>query len=136
MATRTKSGYGALAKRLDDELREAREHLEQIDRDTVALARDDAQEGGVPANHMADEGSDVYERERLYTVREELRARLEQIESAQQRIAAGTYGTCERCGKSIPRARLEALPYATLCVDCQAELEEADPGNKPRLPLT
>ena len=48
-----------------------------------------------------------------------------QIEAALQRLDAGTYGVCERCGQPIPPRRLEALPYATLCVACQALEERA-----------
>jgi len=44
---------------------------------------------------------------------------LEQIDDALHRIANGTYGLCEECGQPIPPERLEILPYATLCVQCQ-----------------
>ncbi len=47
-------------------------------------------------------------------------AQLDQIERALARIDEGTYGTCESCGGSIPAARLEVMPSATTCVDCQA----------------
>jgi DnaK suppressor protein len=39
-------------------------------------------------------------------------------------MADGTYGTCANCGKKIPVARLEALPHATLCIECQAASEQ------------
>ena len=45
------------------------------------------------------------------------------IDGALQRIDDGTYGTCERCGKPIPEARLEALPTARFDAACQSELE-------------
>ena len=47
-------------------------------------------------------------------------AQLEKIDHALARIEAGTYGTCEGCGVSIPAARLEVMPTATFCVACQA----------------
>ncbi len=47
-------------------------------------------------------------------------AQLEKIDHALARIEAGTYGTCEGCGVAIPAARLEVMPSATLCVECQA----------------
>lgn len=54
----------------------------------------------------------------------ELEAReLAQVERALQRLKQGTYGICESCGKRIPVARLNALPYSTFCIDCQRELE-------------
>ncbi len=47
-------------------------------------------------------------------------AQLEKIDHALARIEDGTYGSCESCGEAIPAARLEVMPSATLCVDCQA----------------
>ena len=49
---------------------------------------------------------------------------LAQIERALRRLKAGTYGKCEVCGLTIPVARLNALPFSTLCVKCQRELEQ------------
>ena len=48
---------------------------------------------------------------------------LSAIESALARIEAGTYGTCTSCGRPIAEERLEARPYATLCIDCQRQQE-------------
>jgi DnaK suppressor protein len=48
---------------------------------------------------------------------------LSHIENALQRMREGQYGVCEACGCNIPMARLHALPYATLCIDCQREAE-------------
>jgi DnaK suppressor protein len=48
---------------------------------------------------------------------------LAQIERALRRLKAGTYGKCESCGVTIPVARLNALPFSTLCVKCQREME-------------
>jgi DnaK suppressor protein len=47
-------------------------------------------------------------------------AAIEEIDLALAKIAAGTYGSCENCGTEIPRARLEALPHARLCVSCKS----------------
>ncbi len=49
---------------------------------------------------------------------------LAQIETALERMRSGQYGICEGCGCSIPMARLNALPYATLCIKCQREAEK------------
>ena len=48
---------------------------------------------------------------------------LAQVERALRRLKAGTYGKCEVCSTRIPVARLNALPYSTLCIKCQRELE-------------
>lgn len=54
---------------------------------------------------------------------------LAHIENALERMKEGTYGQCEGCGEKIPMARLNALPYATLCIECQREAERT--GNVP-----
>ncbi|MGH9037439.1 MAG: TraR/DksA family transcriptional regulator [Acidimicrobiia bacterium] len=48
---------------------------------------------------------------------------MEEVDRALGRMDAGTYGICERCGKRISVARLEALPYAALCIDCKSREE-------------
>jgi DnaK suppressor protein len=48
-----------------------------------------------------------------------LRARIDEIDAALDRMVAGTYGTCVRCGAAIPLERLEVRPYAVGCVGCQ-----------------
>jgi DnaK suppressor protein len=50
---------------------------------------------------------------------------LANIENALENMRQGTYGDCESCGGSIPLARLQALPYATLCIHCQREAEKS-----------
>lgn len=49
---------------------------------------------------------------------------IEQIERALVRLKQGTYGVCESCSQKIPVGRLNALPYTTLCIDCQREMEQ------------
>ena len=56
---------------------------------------------------------------------------LRQIDGALKRLEQGSYGTCGECGKEIPQARLQALPFATLCVGCQEEEEKREPEAKP-----
>ncbi|HEY7540977.1 MAG TPA: TraR/DksA family transcriptional regulator [Methylomirabilota bacterium] len=53
---------------------------------------------------------------------------LDEIDAAQARLAAGTFGACERCGKSIPLRRLRALPASRLCVTCERSAEHAEPA--------
>lgn len=123
---------------LDREYQSSREDLAQIERDIAALARDEGEEGGVPTNHMADEGSSVYERERLATIQDELNERLDLVRMAQERLDAGTYGTCQRCRKQIAEGRLEALPFAAYCIECQeiVDGEQHVSGVKGYQPLT
>jgi RNA polymerase-binding protein DksA len=74
-------------------------------------------------NHMADTATETFERELADTLQDNTGAVLTAIDGALERIDNGTYGTCIRCGKPIAPERLEALPYAELCIDCKREAE-------------
>jgi DnaK suppressor protein len=67
----------------------------------------------------ADSGSASFERETAQSLSKHARNLLIQIDDAVRRIDLGTYGACERCGRQIDTDRLEALPYAQLCLDCK-----------------
>jgi RNA polymerase-binding protein DksA len=72
---------------------------------------------------QADAGSKTFEREQELSIAANRLDLLTQIRRAVERIDAGTYGTCESCGKSIPKARLKAFPMATLDVVCKQREE-------------
>ncbi len=72
----------------------------------------------------ADEGDpDLAEREKNLALLITLERKLESIQAALRAMDKGLYGVCERCGKQIDPARLEVRPDATLCLDCQREVE-------------
>jgi DnaK suppressor protein len=73
--------------------------------------------------HMADIGSDNYEQEFSLSLMENEGAALEKIQASLDRIEEGSYGACEECGAKIPKTRLNAIPYATLCVRCASQQE-------------
>ena len=73
--------------------------------------------------HMADVGTDAMEREKAFLFASTEGRLLMEINEALRRVYRGEYGTCESCEKPIARARLEAMPYARLCVSCK-EIEE------------
>ena len=73
--------------------------------------------------HMADLGSDNFEQEFTLSLMENEGETLDLIELALERIEDGTYGQCDECGTKIPKARLNALPYAPLCVKCAGHME-------------
>ena len=68
-----------------------------------------------------DIASDTIDRTLLNSLGEADQRRLTMIDRALDRIRQETYGQCLSCEKQIPEARLEALPYAVLCVECQAK---------------
>jgi RNA polymerase-binding protein DksA len=72
---------------------------------------------------QADAGSKTFEREQELSIAANRFDLLSQMQRAVERIDAGTYGYCERCGKPIPRARLQAFPMATLDVECKQREE-------------
>jgi DnaK suppressor protein len=74
--------------------------------------------------HMADLGSDNFEQEFTLSLMETEEGTLERIEGAMERIEDGSYGLCENCGVRIPKKRLDAIPYTSMCVKCAAKLEQ------------
>jgi DnaK suppressor protein len=84
----------------------------------------------------AEEGDpDLIEREKNVALVSQLEHKLEGIHAALRAIDKGTYGLCERCGKEISVERLEVKPDATLCVQCQSEVEKLiKRGMVPRAP--
>lgn len=75
--------------------------------------------------HPADDGSELFEREKNLTVQRTLEIEIGEIDAALQKFDNGTYGLCEMCGKPIPEKRLRAYPAATHDVECQSRIERA-----------
>jgi DnaK suppressor protein len=74
-------------------------------------------------NHMGDIATVTFDREMDYTLEDSELAKLAAIDAALDRIDQGTYGICRNCRKPIASERLEALPYAELCIDCKRRSE-------------
>jgi RNA polymerase-binding transcription factor len=74
-------------------------------------------------NHMADDASEAFEQAKDLALRQNAEQLLTRVEDALERFERGTYGVCEHCGTEIDPARLQALPYATLCLRCQQRIE-------------
>jgi DnaK suppressor protein len=104
-----------------------RERAEEIARQRASLGNpdDNARDSELADydQHPADQGTETHDQE-LDAGREQmLEFEAEQVETAQQRLEEGTYGTCIDCGKDIPEARLEAIPEAIRCIDDQQRYE-------------
>lgn len=67
--------------------------------------------------------SQVFEQQRDLALRDRALAQLALVDAALARLAEGTFGTCIRCGRGIAPARLEALPWAAHCIDCQTAVD-------------
>ena len=77
--------------------------------------------GDIQFDEESGEGGTMnVERERDLALSAQARAAVDEIDRALVKIGAGTYGICERCGEPIKRARLKALPYASLCIACKS----------------
>ncbi|MBC8353262.1 MAG: TraR/DksA family transcriptional regulator [Planctomycetes bacterium] len=101
----------ALRKALAGDLSLLKELREQTSGDVVDFALDSAQD------EISSQLAEVESRE------------LAQIEGALELMREGTYGMCEGCEKPIPLARLQALPYAITCIECQREAEKNGLGS-------
>jgi RNA polymerase-binding transcription factor DksA len=77
--------------------------------------------------HQADTATETFDRERDFSILEQVEAELHDVERALQRLDEGTYGRCEACGEPIEEERLEALPAARFCLKHQA-MAEHPPG--------
>lgn len=99
--------------RLQETRDELLEDLEHLRADLRNMAEPSADEADV----------DAYEREKIWALVQRLQYKLELVERALQAAEKGKYGICEGCGERIDPARLEILPEATLCLDCQRKYE-------------
>jgi len=76
------------------------------------------------SQHQADEGTDDFDKTISLEVSQKEFSILKQIDRALKKIEEGTYGICDISGKEISKARLEAIPYATMTVEAQEKLEK------------
>ncbi len=88
--------------------------------DIVAGDDDDSELSSAAGDqHLGDHASEMLDREVDESLEENAEQLVHEIDVALGRIDEGTYGACARCGQAIPEERLEAVPYATLCVSCK-----------------
>lgn len=110
-----------LAKLLVNE-RDRLEHViaeREEDIESVRLSETPSEHNVDPEN--SDGGSLAFEMQKEMSIERNAEEILEKVRHALTLVEKGSYGECEDCGKRIPMSRLEALPYATLCVDCASK---------------
>jgi RNA polymerase-binding protein DksA len=105
---------------LQSELMRLRTELDSSGRALAGLMRDSGDGAG---DDQADTGTKNITREHELALAANAREMLEQTERALDRLDAGTYGLCENCGNPIGKARMQAFPRATLCVECKQKQE-------------
>jgi DnaK suppressor protein len=99
-------------------------------------SRAEGSEASAFGMHQADAGSDAYDRDFALSLLSQEQDALYEIDQALKRIELGTYGKCEMSGKAIPRARLEAIPFARFTVECQSQLEKQNKMSRVRQSVT
>lgn len=118
-------------KYFEDRLLEERASvLRELGQFDEEFAEDPRGSGGGPESysfHMADEGTDAMEREKKFMLASQEGELLYQIDEALRRMYRNEdeYGICQECGDRIARERLDAIPYADLCIDCKEKEEGA-----------
>ena len=139
-------GLNHREKRLDPFLRQQKQKLLQL-RDAMVdsmagvaqgtlRSRAEGSEASAFGMHQADAGSDAYDRDFALSLLSQEQDALYEIDQALKRIELGTYGKCEMSGKSIPHARLEAIPFARFTVECQSQLEKQSKASRVRQSVT
>ena len=96
---------------------------DQLTRQMDGLAKESAQEMAGYSLHMADSGTDNFDRDFALSLLSSDQDAIYEIEEALKRIEKNTYGICELTGKAIPRSRLEAIPWTRFTVQAQGQLE-------------
>lgn len=96
---------------------------ERLQRQMDGLAKDSAEQLPGYSLHMADTGTDNFDRDFALSLLSSDQDAIYEIEEALKRIERGTYGVCELTGKPIPKARLEAIPWTRFTVEAQIQLE-------------
>lgn len=115
----------------------ALDNMSGVARDTLRNHPEGSEASG-SGEHQADAGSDAYDRDFALSLLSKEQDGLYEIEQALARIDNGTYGICEMSYKVIPILRLEAIPFARLTVECQAQWEKEKGQNarfRPRVAL-
>jgi len=98
--------------------------IEYLHRENPGSLEDETEEMiGASDNHLGDSAAGTIDREIDYTLEGHSEQVLAQIDEALVRIDAGSFGTCTRCGRAIAEERLEARPWASLCIECQRDSE-------------
>jgi RNA polymerase-binding protein DksA len=105
------------------------QELDYIEDNAMRLnSKDGAGDLSSHAYHLADHATETQDREQAFHLASREGRFLYYIEEALDRVRAGTFGICKKCGTLIPKARLEAVPTAKMCINCKSRQEHATEG--------
>jgi DnaK suppressor protein len=119
----TKKEIQELAKQLKSERAELAAQMEELETTTFAAAQSEMSGEMGFDEEFADAGTATFERHRDESLVNNLQDLIQRIDKALGKVAEGTYGLCDRCGKPIEKLRIKALPYANLCIKDKQEEE-------------
>ena len=112
------NSFKMLRSQLESEQKRLTKELEQLR--ASAYPTDERREGS-PFGKREEEATESFELEKRLALEKQIRDHLADVEHALRKFEEGTYGLCDDCGQPIDPARLEALPQASLCVNCKAK---------------
>jgi DnaK suppressor protein len=113
---------------LESENKRLTEELEQLQ---ASVPTSDERREGSPFGKREEEATETLELEKRLALENRIRQELAGIDHALHKFEEGTYGFCDNCGKPIDPARLEALPQASLCLNCKAQQAKNAKGKPP-----
>lgn len=114
----------AIKKRLLTEKERLEQELHEImERTSISSDIEQVSELSTFDDHPADLASETFEREKDLALESNIQDLLGKVNTALEKIEDGSYGLCDSCGIEINANRLEALPWASLCLNCQDRLE-------------
>jgi len=121
-----------LLQRFKDKLKSQRDAaydlLEQMEKnETIKSNAELSRELSFYDNHPADNASSIFDKERGLAFQKNEEFIIEKVDNALKKIQEGTYGICEMCGREIDLNRLEFVPYAERCIDCQQSIDNSKP---------
>lgn len=117
----TKKELNQIRSRLEEERGELQHQEKELEEGSLGTSQSELTGEAGFDEEFADSGTATFERERDLSISNNIKDLLDKIDHALKRIDEGSYGICERCGNPIERARIRALPYASLCIkDAQA----------------
>jgi len=117
--------FEELRSRLESERKHLQEELDQLM--ATAQPSDERREGS-PFGKREEEATETSELEKRLALERRTRDLLAAVEHALQKFEQGTYGLCDKCGQPIAPERLEALPQASLCVECKSKDSKGRPS--------
>jgi len=106
-----------------DERKRVIDAIDNIHAENPGSMTDETEELGFQGNHLGDVATATFDREMASTLEDNSNHVLAEIDAALLRIDDGTFGICGRCGQPIGAERLEALPWATLCIEDKRKQE-------------